>query len=178
MALLPIRTYGDPVLRRTAMPVKEITPEVRELAADMAETMFEAPGIGLAAPQVGRSLRLFVIDPSFGEQPGEYVAFINPLISDRRGEDEVIEEGCLSIPDIRAEVERPGEVTIEFTTLDGERMKIEADEMLARVVQHEYDHLDGKLFVDRVGPVRRQMLSGQLKAMARETSKARKTTRS
>ena len=168
MAIRPIHIYGDPVLRKTAEPIEDITPEIRELAQDMGETMFEAPGVGLAAPQVGVSLRLFVIDPTFGDEPGEFFPFINPVLSNPGKTTVPMEEGCLSVPDIRAEVSRPESISIDFTTIDGEQMHIDADEMLARVIQHEFDHLDGKLFIDRINPLRRKMLNGRLKAIAKQ----------
>jgi len=173
MALLPIRLYGDPVLRRKAEPIRKITPEIRELVADMIETMYDAPGMGLAGPQVGVPLRLFVIDPTFGEgEEGEAFALINPVLKSH-GERVVCEEGCLSLPDIRADVVRPAKASVDYLTVDGEAVHLEADELLARLIQHECDHLEGILFVDRISPVRRQLLSKQLKAMARSRKKAR-----
>lgn len=173
MAVRTIYIYGDPALRRTAEPVREITPEIRALVEDLIETMYDAPGIGLSAPQVGVFKRLFVIDPAFGEEPGKAFALINPVLTLHRDEEALLEEGCLSIPDVRAEVMRPARITAEFTTLDGERVRLDADEMLSRVIQHEYDHLDGILFVDRLSTIRRQLLSKQLKAMMRSQRKAR-----
>lgn len=177
MAALPIRIYGDPVLRRRATPVAEITPEIRELVRDMTDTMYDAPGIGLAAPQVGVSSRVLVIDTAFGEGsddgPGEATAFINPVLSAPSGSTELIEEGCLSVPDIRADVARPVAIGVDYMTLDGETVHIDADDILARVIQHEYDHLDGILFVDRASLVRRRLLSKQLKELARSHKRGR-----
>jgi peptide deformylase len=176
MAVLPIRIYGDPVLRQKAKPVEHITDEIRQLVHNLGETMFDAPGIGLAAPQVGALVRLFVIDPHLGEdenRTGEFVAFIDPVLSDPSDEEVLIEEGCLSIPDIRADVERSKTQVIEFTDLGGERHRMTVDGMVGRVIQHEYDHLDGIMFVDRISTVRRRLLGKQLKQMARSQKRAR-----
>lgn len=170
MSLLPIRIYGDPVLRGKAKPVGPVSSEVREFVRHMAETMFDAPGIGLAAPQIGDTRRIFVVDPDLGEGDEDnrrVIAFIDPKIIQHSAERVVIEEGCLSIPDIRIDVDRPKSVRIEYTGLSGERQTMDADGMLARVILHEYDHLDGILFTDRVSPVRRRLVSGELKQMAR-----------
>lgn len=170
MALLPIRIYGDPVLRRVAEPVGEITPEIRTLVADMIETMYAEPGVGLAAPQVGVSLRLIVIDPTAGDEKGKAFAMLNPVVT-LSGEQVVMDEGCLSVPDIRADVTRPERISVVYTTLDGEPATLEADDMVARIVQHEYDHLDGILFVDKISPVRRHLLRKELRALARSQGK-------
>jgi peptide deformylase len=120
------------------------------------------------------SLRMFIIDPSFGEEPdGSYVAFINPVLSNHGGADLLIEEGCLSVPDIRSDVIRPETVSVDYTTLDGEQVHVDADELFARVIQHEFDHLDGLMFVDRLTPLRRRSLDSELKAMARSQKKNR-----
>ena len=175
MAMLPIHIYGDPVLRKKAASIGEVTSEIRTLVEDMAATMFDAPGIGLAAPQVGKSVRLFIVDPNMGEVEDvyEYVAFIDPVIVERSDDRVIIEEGCLSVPDIRADVERPRTLKIDFTDLTGERHSAEVGGMLARVIQHEYDHLDGILFVDRINPVRRRLLGKQLKQLSRSQKKTR-----
>jgi len=176
MAILPIRIYGDPVLRKKAAPIGEITDEIRKFVDDMAVTMFDAPGIGLAAPQVGKSVRLFIVDPHLGESESdtqEFVAFINPVLREKSDDRVLIEEGCLSLPDIRADVERPRTLTVDFTDLHGERHTAEVGGMLARVIQHENDHLDGILFVDRINPVRRRLLGKQLKQLSRSQKKNR-----
>ncbi|HPU86278.1 MAG TPA: peptide deformylase [Candidatus Latescibacteria bacterium] len=170
MALLPIRIYGDPVLRRVAEPVREFTRELQTLATDMIETMYAEPGVGLAAPQVGVSIRMIVIDPTAGDEKGKAFALINPVVT-RSGEHVVIEEGCLSVPDIRADVVRPERVSVDYQTIAGEPAHLDADDMVARIIQHEYDHLDGILFVDRISPVRRQLLRKQLKALAKSQGK-------
>ena len=176
MAILPIHIYGDSVLRQKARPVGEVTPVVRTLASDLVETMFDAPGIGLAAPQVGVALRMFVIDPDLGEnEDGEHraIVFIDPVLRDPTDEVVFVEEGCLSIPELRVDVERPEGITVDYTDVDGVRRSIEVDDLIARVIQHEYDHLDGILFVDRINPIRRRLLSKQLKQMARSQKRAR-----
>jgi len=172
MAVRPIRIYGDPVLRRKALRVREITPEIRELVADMMETMHEAPGVGLAAPQVGVSLRIIVVDPTFGEGNGQGFAAIDPVLSNFGETMVTVEERCLSIPDIWADVTRPATVSMDYLTIEGEAAHVDAEEMLARVIQHEYDHLEGILFIDRISPVRRRLLSKPLKALTRSQRKA------
>jgi peptide deformylase len=141
-----IRLFGDPVLRQRATAVTEIDGRIARLAEGMIVTMQEAPGVGLAANQVGVLKRLFVFDVGDGPR-----AVVNPAISDHRGE-WVFEEGCLSIPGLSGEVIRPKEVHLTGVDLDGNDISVEADELLARVFQHELDHLDGVLFIDRMEP--------------------------
>ena len=138
MAVLKVRRYGDPVLRRRAEPVGEITPELRALAADMIDSMYDEAGIGLAAPQVGISLRLMVVGDERGRDPR---ALINPVIVERGGEI-VAEEGCLSLPGIFADMARAEWVRVEATDLEGQPVSIRARGLHARVFQHEIDHLD------------------------------------
>lgn len=142
MSLLPIQVLGSSILRVETTPVTEITDELQRLIDDMFETMHAAQGIGLAAPQVGRSERLAVI-----EIEGERLVLINPEIIDESGGDKA-EEGCLSIPDIYGDVERSERVTVHATDRDGKAFEIEADGLMARCLQHEIDHLHGKLFID------------------------------
>ena len=146
MSVMPIRTFGDPVLRDPARPVESFDDALQRLADDMIETMHEAPGVGLAAPQVGRSLRLIVFDIQDEEGPG---ALANPVLRDEWGE-QVEEEGCLSIPGLYYPVQRAMKVWAEGVDLSGNEVTIEADELLARVLQHEVDHLGGVLFIDRL----------------------------
>jgi len=157
MAKKRIRVYNDSVLRRKARPVNQISGTVRKLIEDMFETMYAGEGIGLAAPQVGVSKRIFVLDT---RKIGEKLACINPrIIASSAQELCSYNEGCLSLPEMEAEIIRPRRVTLEYTTPEGEETRVEADEMLARVIQHENDHLDGILFVDRVkSPRERQAL--------------------
>lgn len=144
MAILPIRTFGDPVLRERARKVEAFDRTLARLADDMIETMQEAPGVGLAAPQVGRSIRLIVFD--VGEGPR---ALVNPVLSGFDGE-QVGDEGCLSVPGLFFQVKRALKVRADATDVEGRPLVIEAEELLARVLQHEVDHIDGVLFIDRL----------------------------
>jgi peptide deformylase len=159
MAVLKVRKYGDPALRRSAEPVGEVTPEVRAIIADMTETMYDEVGIGLAAPQVGIPLRLIVIS----DEDGRGVqALLNPAIVDRGGE-VTGEEGCLSIPGVFAPVTRAAWVKVEARSVDGKPVTLNARGMRARVLQHEIDHLDGVLFIDRVDPMVRDRIKRKIK---------------
>lgn len=151
MSILDIRVLGDPVLRKPTKPVTKVTDELRKLIADMFETMYAAEGIGLAAPQVGRTERLAVVDVE-----GNKFVLINPSIVSTEGEKEKAEEGCLSIPDIYGDVERPAIVTIRATDENGNEYEATASELLGRCFQHEIDHLDGKLFIDYLSPLKRK----------------------
>jgi peptide deformylase len=159
---LPLRYYGDPVLRRKADPVREVTPEIRDLIEAMFVTMVVEEGVGLAAPQVGRSLRVFVVDVEDEGMPRLRQAFVNPVIVERSGE-MVGEEGCLSIPTLRADVKRAARVVVDALDAQGKPFRIEAEGLLARALQHEYDHLDGILFLDRLGPITRRLLEAKWK---------------
>lgn len=158
MAILEIKEYGEPVLREKSLPVKEITPEILNLIRDMAETMYTAPGVGLAAPQVGVSKRIIIID---GEEEG-LIVLINPTMVKSEGE-VIAEEGCLSIPGVYSEVKRSSKVTVKALNESGEPIKITKEGLLARALQHEIDHLEGILFVDRIGKLKRQLLLNKLK---------------
>ena len=149
MSILDIRVLGDPILRQATTPVAAVTDELRKLVADMFDTMHHARGIGLAAPQVGRSERLAVV-----EVDSERFVLINPEIVAREGKAKG-EEGCLSIPDIYADVERPKSVTIRALDESFQPYEIEATDLLARCIQHEIDHLDGKLFLDYLSVLKR-----------------------
>ena len=146
MSTLPIRTFGDPVLRDKARPVESFDGALKQLAEDMIRTMHEAPGVGLAAPQVGRPLRLIVFD--VGEEGGAR-ALANPVLKNEWGE-QIAEEGCLSLPGLYFPVKRAQKVWAEGFDLDGHDVTIEGEELLARVLQHEVDHLEGILFIDRL----------------------------
>jgi peptide deformylase len=150
VSILDIRVLGDPILRQSTEPVQEITNELRTLVADMFETMHHARGIGLAAPQVGRTERLAVI-----EIEGEPLVVINPEIVETSSGKVKAEEGCLSIPDIYADVERSKDVVVRAMDLEGDTYEIQATELLARCLQHEIDHLDGKLFLDYLSVLKR-----------------------
>jgi peptide deformylase len=156
MAILPLRFMGDPVLREKAVEVAEVTDAIRTLVADMFDTMYAEEGVGLAAPQVGISERVIVIDARDEDIPP--FALINARIVHFGDELERDEEGCLSIPGLKEIVERPAFVRVEALDLSGERVEIEADGLLARIIQHEVDHLDGILFLDRVSALKRKML--------------------
>ncbi|RKY66239.1 MAG: peptide deformylase [Candidatus Latescibacterota bacterium] len=161
-----IRLYGDAVLRRTAKPISDISEEVVRLAEDMTETMFARRGIGLAAPQVGESTSLAVVDLSLGDEKGRTLVLINPEVVGQEGE-WTYEEGCLSIPEVRADVVRPKKVAVRFLDIDGNPHELEAEDLLARVILHEVDHLKGVLFVDRLPPLKRQILRPKLLKIAK-----------
>jgi peptide deformylase len=153
MALLDIHVLGSPILRQVTTPVQEVTDELRQLIDDMFETMYAAEGIGLAAPQVGRSERLAVID--IREEGTEPFVIINPEIIESEGSARA-EEGCLSIPDIYGEVDRATRVVVKALDRDGKPFQIEARDLLARCLQHEIDHLHGRLFIDYLGMIKRR----------------------
>lgn len=181
---LPIVAYGDPVLRKRAKEVEKDHPGLQDLIANMFETMYEAPGVGLAAPQVGESLRLFVVDSeqlfkededadeneiSKKDYTGEPLkqVFINPEIVKEHGKKWVFEEGCLSIPGIRENVEREDTLVIRFYDERFQLHEKEFDGITARIIQHEYDHIEGILFVDRIKPLKRQFLKNKLEAISK-----------
>lgn len=157
MALLTVRLYGDPVLRQAATPVREITAEIRRIIADMTETMWHQVGIGLAAPQVGLPHRILVMD----DGKGGAQALINPEIETRSGTVRE-EEGCLSIPGVFGVVERSKTITVKAMDEDGKPVSLEATGLKARIVQHELDHLDGVLFIDRLPPVTRDRIKKKI----------------
>lgn len=157
--VLKVRKYGDPILRRKAPPIQSITPEIKGLIADMIETMYDQVGIGLAAPQVGIPLRLIVVDDNTG---GAARPLINPAIT-RQGGRVVAEEGCLSIPGIFAPVERAEWIEVKALDGDGVPVALEAKALLARVIEHEIDHLDGILFIDRLDTVTRDRIKRKIK---------------
>jgi peptide deformylase len=157
MAVLSVRRYGDPVLRQVAQPVMAVTPEIRQLIADMVDTMWHEVGIGLAAPQVGVSLRILVMDDGKGAARG----LVNPVITDRGGTVRE-EEGCLSIPGVFAQVERSKWVRVSALDGDGASIAFEAQGLEAKVIQHELDHLDGVLFIDRLPPVTRDRIKRKI----------------
>ncbi|PYM06656.1 MAG: peptide deformylase [Candidatus Rokuibacteriota bacterium] len=159
MAVLTVRKYGDPILRRRAEPVGEVTPEIRAILRDMIDTMYREVGVGLAAPQVGISLRLMVVDDEKGRGPR---ALVNPEIVDQGGR-VVAEEGCLSIPGIFAPVARAEWVRLEAQDEEGQPVTVETKGLYARVIQHEMDHLDGVLFIDRLDAVRRDRVKRAIK---------------
>ena len=170
MSILNIIKYPDPILKKKSEPVREITPEIQRFIDDMAETMYAAPGVGLAAPQVGRSIRVIVIDVnSKEEQKKDLISLINPEIIERSG-DIAWEEGCLSIPDYSADVKRAERVVVRGLDRDGKEKVIVGEELLSIVLQHEIDHLDGMLFIDRLGPIKRDLVKRRLGKQARVDS--------
>lgn len=167
MAILPIRIYPDPVLRVKCRDVTELDEKLRRTAADMVQTMHAAPGVGLAAPQVGLDFRLAVIDLSVGEDPKQLYVIVNPEVADREGS-ETAEEGCLSLPGISDKVERPTLVTVTARDLQGKPVEIRAEGWLARAFCHEIDHLNGVLFTDYLRGLRKERVKRQLKKLAAE----------
>jgi peptide deformylase len=168
MTIRPLIILPDPILREASKPVERVDEAVRKLADDMLETMYDAPGIGLAAIQVGEPLRMLVCDVSKDEEPKSPHVLINPEIVARGDGTNVHEEGCLSIPDYYAEVERPAEVTVRYVGLDGNEHEISADGLMATCLQHEIDHLDGVLFIDHISRLKRDMVVRRFRKLARE----------
>lgn len=172
MSLRNILIHPDPRLKKVADPVASVTDELRQLADDMLETMYDAPGIGLAAPQVAVMSRLIVVDCEKDEDatPNPMV-LINPAVVWTSDERSVYDEGCLSIPDQYAEVERPAEVEVEWMALDGKTKRERFDGLWATCLQHEIDHLDGKLFIDYLKPLKRQMITRKMQKLKREMAR-------
>ena len=173
MSLRPILIHPDPRLKAVAEHVPDIDDDIRRLADDMLETMYDAPGIGLAAPQVGIGKRLLVMDcvKEEGEAPRPMV-LINPEITWSSEEKNVYEEGCLSIPEQYADVERPAVVDVSWIDLDGATQSERFDGLWATCVQHEIDHLNGKLFIDYLKPLKRQMITRKMQKLKRERARA------
>ncbi len=155
MAIRPILTLPDARLRAVADPIAEIDTEIKSLARDMLDTMYAAPGIGLAAPQLGVLKRIVVMDLAKDDQPPEPIVMINPEIEKVSDETVVSEEGCLSIPELYYDVERPAEITVKYTDLAGKTVTRDASERLAICIQHELDHLDGVLYIDYLSRLKR-----------------------
>ncbi len=156
MNILPLRFLGDPILRTKARRVEVFDEGLRAFADDLMASMYAHNGVGLAAPQVGRSLRVIAVDASEARDGSQAFALVNPEIVEREGKI-AGEEGCLSIPGVTGDVERHARVVVEGLTPEGEPRRIEGTELLARVLQHEIDHLNGVLFIDRLGPLRKRM---------------------
>jgi peptide deformylase len=167
MAVRTILHYPDPRLREKAKPVAEVTPEIKRLVDDMAETMYAAPGVGLAAPQIGESVRIFVIDTAKDDEPSKLQVFINPEIVARDGE-LVWEEGCLSFPGVTEEIDRAAKVRVRALDADGKPFELEAEELLAVAIQHELDHLDGVLMIDRMGMLKKRLVDRKMRRRAAE----------
>jgi peptide deformylase len=173
MSIKPLIILPDPVLRQVSKPVERVDGAVRKLADDMLETMYDAPGIGLAAIQVGEPLRMLVIDLAKEEEPPAPHVFINPEILESAEARSVYEEGCLSIPDYYAEVERPAAVRVKYLDRDGKAREIEAEGLMATCLQHEIDHLNGVLFIDHISKLKRDMVVRKFKKLAREKPASR-----
>ena len=165
MAVSPIRIYGDPVLRKRAEEITQVDDKIRKLASEMLRTLKDAGGIGLAATQVGEELRVFVVDRSQFQLETSPLIVINPVIVETNREQSE-EEGCLSIPGVYADVNRPLELTLKGMDLNEKEMVIQAKGFLSRVFAHEIDHLDGVLFVDHLGSLKRKLLSKKLKQLS------------
>jgi peptide deformylase len=162
----PIVRYGADVLHRPAVPVADVTPETQLLIDDMIQTMYAAPGIGLAATQVGVGLRIFVCDVSAGRNPADLLTFINPEFVERDGM-QLEEEGCLSVPGFNATVARPARAVLKGLTRHGDELAVEATGLLARCFQHEVDHLDGKVFLDRLRGLQKDLIVRRIRKLSR-----------
>ena len=163
----PIVKFGVDTLHRPAEAIQTVTAEIAALAQDMVETMYAAPGIGLAAPQVGVPIRLFVIDLSLGHNPKELIAIVNPEFVEREGM-QLEEEGCLSLPGFNATVARPERATIKGLDFEGRERYFTGDGLLARAFQHEMDHLDGRVFVDRLRGIKRSLILRRIRKQMRK----------
>ncbi len=184
--------FGDPVLREKGAKIDQITDEIRDLARDMIETMKDAEGVGLAAQQVGQAVQLAVVDVSAAEEPATYLrvngedaefadlmplVLLNPTVESKGGPATDV-EGCLSFPDIRADIKRPGAIRARLKTLDGDALEVETDGLLARAIQHEVDHLHGILFIDRMSTAKKLSLRKTLKSLRQQGERAAKGKKS
>ncbi|MGB0887794.1 MAG: peptide deformylase [Vicingaceae bacterium] len=172
--ILPIVAYGDPVLRKETEEIEKDYPDLNILIEDMFETMYAAKGVGLAAPQIGKAIRLFIVDASGFNEDGEYPeladfkrVYINPIIVEETGKEWKFEEGCLSIPGIREDVSRKPNVVIEYYNEKFELIEETLDGLAARVVQHEYDHIEATLFTDHINPLKKRLIKGKLNDIAK-----------
>lgn len=158
MTIKPLIILPDPILRQVSKPIETVDSEVKKLADDMLETMYDAPGIGLAAIQIGVARRMLVLDVSKDGEDKQPLVFINPEVVSASDARSVYEEGCLSIPDYYAEVERPAAITVKHLDRDGKQQIVEADGLLATCLQHEIDHLNGVLFIDHISKLKREIV--------------------
>lgn len=168
MAVKPLVLLPDPILRQRSAPVERVDDDLRTLADDMLSTMYDAPGIGLAAIQIGEPIRMLVVDVAKEDEPKAPSVFINPQIVAQSDDSGVYEEGCLSIPDYYADVERPASVTVTYLDRDGTEQTLEADGVLATCLQHEIDHLNGVLFIDHISKLKRDMVIKRFRKLARQ----------
>ena len=171
MTIRTILTYPDPVLRREASPVTVFDAALKRLVDDLGETMYDAPGIGLAAPQVGVSKQIIVVDLSRTKNLQDFMALINPRIVCHEGY-QVDEEGCISVPDLTANVKRFKKIVVSYQDVDGRQAEIDAEERFAVVLQHEIDHLHGILFIDHLSPLKRQLYKKKVKKMLTHEARA------
>ncbi len=169
MSLLPLRYYGDPVLETPCEPVGEITPEITNLIDSLIETAYYEDGVGLAAPQVGVTKRITIIDPTRGQLKKELLILINPEFLHKSPETVILKEGCLSFPDIEVNIERPKSVKIRALDRNGKEFILETNDMLARIIQHEMDHLDGILYTERMSRLEKNLIAGRLRKLKKET---------
>jgi peptide deformylase len=167
MAVRTILHYPDPRLRQKARVVEAVTPEIKQLVDDMAETMYAAPGVGLAATQIGEAVRVFVIDTAGDDEPSNLRVFINPEIVAKNGE-LVWEEGCLSFPGVMEEIERAAHVKVKALDAQGQPFELEAEGLLAVAIQHENDHLDGTLMIDKMGALKKRIVDRKMRRRAAE----------
>jgi len=179
--ILPIYVYGHPILRKVSVDIDKDYEGFDKLLKDMWQTMYETDGVGLAAPQIGKNIRLFVIDANPFEEidpkaKGFKKAFINAEITDRSGEEWTMEEGCLSIPNINEDVDRADKVHIKYYDENWDFHEEDYEGHVARVIQHEYDHLEGKMFIDYVSPLRKRLLKGKLSAISNGKARCRYRT--
>jgi peptide deformylase len=173
--IYPIIALGHPVLKERAAEISEGSVDLMTLVEDMFETMYNASGVGLAAPQIGKGIRLFVIDAEPMDEEklkGAKMVFVNPLRIEEEGDSWPYEEGCLSLPGIREEVKRPEKITLQYENESGEKFTKTFDGMLARVIQHEYDHLEGKLFIDYLSPFRKRLIQNKIGDILKGRAKA------
>jgi peptide deformylase len=168
MSIKPLIILPDPVLRLVSKPVERFDAPLRKFADDMLDTMYDAPGIGLAAIQVGEPIRMLVIDLAKEDEPKAPQVFINPVIVERSDERSTYEEGCLSIPDYYAEVERPASVRVNYLDLEGNQREVTAEGLLATCLQHEIDHLDGVLFIDHISRLKRDIVVRKFRKLAKD----------
>ncbi len=171
MPILEIKLVPDPILRKKAAPLEKVSEDVKSILNDMAETMYDAPGLGLAANQVGILKRLVVIDCSKEEEDPNLIKMINPEIVYSSNERKELEEGCLSIPDHKSIVKRPSKIIVKFLTIESKMETLEAEGLLAACIQHEIDHLNGILFVDHISRLKRDIILRKVKKQLRENEK-------
>jgi peptide deformylase len=167
MAIVPIEKFGASVLDRRASELTEFSTDLLAIARDMIETMYAAPGVGLAAPQVGLGIRLMVIDITVGEDPGQVIVMANPVMIEQEGEQHE-EEGCLSVPGYSGVVSRPAWVKVRGQDLKGQEITLEGEGLLARAFCHEIDHLDGRLFLERLGVLKRDLIKRKIRKKIRQ----------